>query len=117
MNTIKPILIFLLLTVAALPARAELRIDITRGTVEPIPIAVTDFLGETGEEELLGRQIAKVIKADLKTLRPVQARRPQGLHRGREIHRDGAKICQLAGHRVPGVDSGPRDGRGTGTAG
>lgn len=65
MNSIKPILIFFLLTVVALPARAELRIDITRGTVEPLPIAVTDFLGDTGEEELLGRQIAAVIKANL----------------------------------------------------
>ena len=78
MNPIKPILIFFLLTVAALPARAELRIDITRGTVEPIPIAVTDFLSgeqgrkqgaknqETIQKELeLGRQIAAVIKANL----------------------------------------------------
>ena len=78
MNPIKPILIFFLLTAVALPARAELRIDITRGTVEPIPIAVTDFLSgeqarkqgaknrETIQKELeLGRQIAAVIKANL----------------------------------------------------
>ncbi len=78
MNPIKPILIVFLLTVVALPARAELRIDITRGTVEPVPIAVTDFLSgeqvekqgagnsETIQKELeLGRQIAAVIKANL----------------------------------------------------
>jgi len=47
------------------PARAELRIDITRGTVEPIPIAINAFavggagLGDTG------RAIAGVIAADL----------------------------------------------------
>ncbi|MBL4691562.1 MAG: Tol-Pal system protein TolB, partial [Rhodospirillales bacterium] len=31
----------------ALPARAELRIDITQGNVEPLPIAVTGFVGVT----------------------------------------------------------------------
>lgn len=28
------------------PAQAELKIDITRGTVEPMPIAITDFVGD-----------------------------------------------------------------------
>lgn len=51
----------LLLLTINVSARAELRVDITRGTVEPLPIAVTDFLGGSP----LGRNIASVIKADL----------------------------------------------------
>ncbi len=47
------------------PARAELRIDITRGTVEPMPIAVTYFLGGNNVEQNHGRNIAGVISANL----------------------------------------------------
>ncbi|MGH6858930.1 MAG: Tol-Pal system beta propeller repeat protein TolB [Phyllobacterium sp.] len=45
----------------ATPARAEVVIDITKGTVEPLPIAITDFL--SGDQ--LGAQISGVIAADL----------------------------------------------------
>jgi TolB protein len=47
--------------VATLPARAEVVIDITKGTVEPLPIAITDFL--SGDQ--LGANISGVIAADL----------------------------------------------------
>jgi TolB protein len=47
------------------PARAELRIDITRGRVEPMPIAVTDFLGGNAAESAHGRNVARVISANL----------------------------------------------------
>jgi TolB protein len=46
---------------ATLPARAEVVIDITKGTVEPLPIAITDFL--SGDQ--LGANISGVIAADL----------------------------------------------------
>jgi len=46
-------------------ARAELQIDITRGTVEPLPIAVTDFVGSGDQSAKLGQDIAGVIAADL----------------------------------------------------
>lgn len=46
-------------------ATAELKIDITRGTVEPMPIAVTEFLGETPRESQFGKDIAAVVAANL----------------------------------------------------
>lgn len=49
----------------ARPAAAELSIDITRGVVEPLPIAILDFSGETGQEKNYGRDIARVVGADL----------------------------------------------------
>jgi len=55
----------LLGTMVAAPARAEFRIDITRGVVEPLPIAVTDFQGADPREERLGRDLAKVVEANL----------------------------------------------------
>lgn len=48
----------------ALPAAAELRIDITRGVTEPMPIAVTDFQG-AGQSVDVGRDISRVVAADL----------------------------------------------------
>jgi TolB protein len=45
---------------------AELKIDITRGTVQPMPIAVTDFVSASATESRYGKDIAGVIAADLK---------------------------------------------------
>jgi TolB protein len=47
------------------PARAELRIDITSGKVEPMPIAIPSFPGGAANESQAGRDIAGVVSADL----------------------------------------------------
>ena len=51
--------------VTAAPARAELVIDITRGHMNPMPIAIPDFFGASPQETQQGRDIAGVIAADL----------------------------------------------------
>ncbi len=56
------LLIGLSLVLASASARAELRIDITSGTVTPLPIAVTDFFGSE-----VGPQISEVIASDLES--------------------------------------------------
>jgi TolB protein len=55
---------FMVLAIVSV-ARAELRIDITQGTVEPLPIAITQFVGNTASAGGFGRDIARVISADL----------------------------------------------------
>ncbi len=45
--------------------RAELRVDITSGKVEPLPIAIPDLFGANAQAEGLGRDIAGVVAADL----------------------------------------------------
>jgi TolB protein len=45
--------------------RAELRIDITSGKVEPMPIAIPSFPGDTANEGQAGRDVAGVVSADL----------------------------------------------------
>ena len=42
-------------------AEARVTIDITGGTAEPLPIAITDFASDSG----IGKQISDVVKADL----------------------------------------------------
>ncbi len=46
----------------ALPARAELHIDITKGKVAPMPIAIPNFAGGTGT---VSQDITQVLAADL----------------------------------------------------
>jgi len=45
-------------------ARAEVNITLDKADVQPLPIAVTDFVGSGGDADL-GRNITKVVSADL----------------------------------------------------
>ncbi|MCR4267262.1 Tol-Pal system beta propeller repeat protein TolB [Nitratireductor sp. ZSWI3] len=47
---------------ATLPARALVEIDINKGVVEPLPIAITEFISADGK----GAEIAGVVEADLR---------------------------------------------------
>ena len=64
---LRPILLAAALLILAAPrmALAELRIDITRGNVEPMPIALIDYQGDVEEASRIGTDIAAVITADL----------------------------------------------------
>lgn len=62
------VLALVVLVLAGLVGRdalAELRIDITKAVVEPIPIAVTDFVGADSLPSKYGADMARVIAADL----------------------------------------------------
>ncbi len=64
------LLSLLAMNVLALPiigsdVQAQVRIDVTQGTVQPLPIAITDFLGAGADAEM-ARNIASVVEADLK---------------------------------------------------
>lgn len=48
-----------------LPAQAALQIDINTAKTEPMPIAVTDFVGGAGQEASAGMDIATVVTNDL----------------------------------------------------
>ena len=50
---------------AAATAQAELRVDITRGHVEPLPIALVDLGGSSEADAAIGRQITEVITRNL----------------------------------------------------
>src|SRR5690606_7771589 len=67
MNSLKNLLSIGLLAAgmafaATLPARAVLEIDITQGVVEPVPVAIPDFISA----DSIGAEIAAVVAADLK---------------------------------------------------
>ena len=60
----KKIVLVVLAFVAAVgfsaPAFAQLRVDVTQGNIQPLPIAIPDFVGDAQ-----GAQIAGVVRADL----------------------------------------------------
>jgi TolB protein len=56
---------FASLLVPMAPAHALLQIDISRGTVEPLPIAIPDFYGRDPQGGRVGQDISRVINANL----------------------------------------------------
>jgi len=63
-KTIITLFLFVLILTSA-QVRAQLKIDITQGTVEPIPVAITSFTGTTDQSKALGADVARVISNDL----------------------------------------------------
>jgi len=66
-RNIRTAVVMAAIAVLSLPcaANAEVKVDITRGVVEPIPIAIPSFYGANGTESQYGRDIAKVVTNDL----------------------------------------------------
>lgn len=58
-------LMLLAVAVAAMPARAELKIDITRGVTDPVPVAVVPFARAVPADG--GLDIAAVVQRDLES--------------------------------------------------
>lgn len=55
----------LTLAAFAAPANAALEIDLNKGVVQPIPIAINDFLGSNPRDQQTAAQVAGVIRGDL----------------------------------------------------
>lgn len=58
-------------------SQAELSVDMTRGRVEPLPIAIPEFVGDLASDAEYGRKIADVVSADLERsglFRPIDRR-------------------------------------------
>ncbi len=87
-----------LLCVAALPelAPAQLKIEITSGVTDPVPVAIVPFANADGANN--GVDVAQVIQGDLEGKRPLQ---------GHGAHRDDRNAIARAGR----ADGGLEDGR------
>ena len=58
-----------LVALGARPAHAVLKLDITQGTIQPLPVAILDFLGGAGGgpgDVETGRNLASVITNNLR---------------------------------------------------
>lgn len=65
-------------------ASAQLRVDIKQGKIEPLPIAVVDFFGSGGNAEQLGRDVARIVGADLARSGLFRLIDPKAFIQGRE---------------------------------
>jgi TolB protein len=52
--------------IAPRPASAVLKLDITRGNIQPIPIALPDFVGSGLQDPAMAREVTQIIAANLK---------------------------------------------------
>jgi len=59
------LVLFVVLGFTSVPAAAELRVDINKGTAEPIPIAIPEFAGSTPEAAKMGSDIVQVVNNNL----------------------------------------------------
>ena len=68
-NYMRVVIRSLFVTIGALfvsvTATAQLSIDITEGNLEPLPIAVPDFITTDNRVADIGRQVAEIVRADL----------------------------------------------------
>lgn len=69
------LLVCLFTAVPKIVEAEELRVDVTEGRVEPMPVAVLDFYGADQQLGVMGKNIANVIAADLERsglFRPIE---------------------------------------------
>lgn len=59
--------VFVALSLFCIDANAALKIDITHGQVDPMPIAINDFYDISGQASSIGSQIREVVENDLKS--------------------------------------------------
>jgi TolB protein len=55
----------LLTLIIAAPARAALQVDVNQGNIQPLPIAIPDFVAAAPADTAASQNIAKVVRADL----------------------------------------------------
>ncbi len=59
------VLAVLLTMIVAAPARAVLQVDVNQGNIQPLPIAIPDFVAASPGDTGASQNIAKVVRADL----------------------------------------------------
>lgn len=112
------LVLFLLMTVMAFtPAHAELRIDVTRGIVEPLPVAVTDFFAASPDASGIANGMAEVITENLKNsgmFRPVN---PQAfVQDSASIQKEGPRFAEWRASNAQALVSGSVVSQGGGKA-
>ena len=60
------LLLMLGLLAASSPARAVVELNITQGTIQPLPIAIPDFAGDGSIDPKVAREISEVVANDLR---------------------------------------------------
>lgn len=95
MKTLKILPVVLVLLVLALPARAELRLDVTRGVVEPMPIALPEYSGLSTSGQDYARDIPALVQQDLEGSGLFRAINPQAfVQTASSVQKDGIRFAE-----------------------
>ena len=65
MRKLRLVFAVLLSLVASAPAFAALQVDVNQGNIQPLPIAIPDFVAASPADVTAGQNIANVVRADL----------------------------------------------------
>lgn len=106
----------ILLCGMAMPAQAELRVEINRGTIEPMPIAITSFYSEANGNGRIATEMPQVISQNLESsglFKPVNPR--AFVQSTQSIQKDGVRFAEWRAVNsqalVTGVVTRASDGR------
>jgi len=64
-ETLTAIILLLVMWFGVTSSQAQLNIDITEGNLEPLPIAIPDFIATDARAAAIGAQVAEIVSADL----------------------------------------------------
>jgi len=97
------------------PSGAALRVDVNQGNIQPLPIAIPDFLGTQPGDATVGQQIAGVVRADLDRsgiFRPLESTLPSSSRSRTSMCRPPSAIAVInAQALVTGMVAAQPDGR------
>ncbi|HEY0901428.1 MAG TPA: Tol-Pal system beta propeller repeat protein TolB, partial [Micavibrio sp.] len=77
MKRLMLVLCAVVMAVTATPAHAQLKVNVTAGTPEPLPIAVSPFFADAGADQVIATDMPRVIEANLERtglFKPLNAR-------------------------------------------
>lgn len=101
------LLSFIALMLIAAPAHAQLRVDVTKGSVEPLPIAVSGFYAERPEFADLARDIPQIITSNLKSSGLFAPLNPASFIQGPvSINKDGPRFAEWRAINAQGLVTG-----------
>lgn len=110
--------IFTALIMAALPASAQLRVDVTKGKVDPMPIAISPFYAQSPDLAQFARDIPGIITTNLKNSGLFAPVNPNAfIQDARSLESDGPRFAEwrainaqalVTGSVTKGADGRPR---------
>lgn len=104
-NMLKYIAVIMLMMTGA--AHAQLTVDVTRGKVEALPIAVSSFYPEKPEFAQLAREIPQIITNNLKNSGLFSPLNPNSfIQDAASIQKDGPRFAEWRAINAPGLVSG-----------
>jgi TolB protein len=107
MTKIYASLLAMLMLVAALPAQAQLRVDVNKGRIDPVPIAISPFYPERPEFSAFAKDIPDIITNNLRgsgLFRPVS---PSAfIQDASSIQKDGPRFPEWKAINTPTLVSG-----------